>query len=143
MNNRGQALIESIPFFLFLFGLMVLLLIFTQWFLIHQKLLIAAREGAMLYSSGRQTKLEVDLRIRAYLEQGSLALPDSHLAITIGRFPGAQAHLFFLDEVKIQFTPTSWLQRYFSQTMEEKCVIKHAPSYGVPYQPLYGPPEPW
>lgn len=143
MSHQGQALIESIPFFLVLFGLLGALAIFAQWFLIHQKLLMAAREGALLYSSGRFARAVVRRKVRAYLEKGPLALEGQRLSIDVGRWKGKQAKLFQLDEIKVSYKPSSWLQRYFEETMEEKCVIKHAPHYGAPYQTLYGPPVPW
>ena len=143
MSEKGQALIESIPFFLVLFGLLGALVVFAQWFLIHQKLLIAAREGAMLYSSGRFNRGVVRRKVCAYLERGSLALEDRRLKVEVGRWQGKQAKLFQLDEVKVSYLPHSWLPRFFEQTMEEKCVIKHAPHYGAPYQTRYGPPVSW
>ena len=143
MSIRGQALIESVPFFLILFGLMATLIAFTQWFLIHQKLLIAAREGAMLYSSGRFNKEETRVQIQSYLEKGTFALEDQRIQIDVGPWQGPQAKLFQLDEVRVRYVPSSWLRDFFKQTLEEKCVIKHAPHYGPPFQTLYGPPELW
>jgi len=99
----------------------------------------------MLYSSGRLTSREVRRRVRRYLEQDSLALNDGQLKVEVGRQQEThgQAKLFQLDEIRIRYVPSSWLQRFFERTMEEKCVIKHAPHYVLPFQTQYGPPVPW
>jgi hypothetical protein len=143
MNKRGQALVESIPILMVMAGILGALVMLTQWFLIRQKLLIAVREGAMLYSSGRHTASEVDFRMRRYLESGSLPLNPKRLQLRIGRSSVRGSTMAHLDEVRASYRPGNWLQRRFQQIMEEKCVIKHAPHYGLPWQTLHGPAVPW
>jgi hypothetical protein len=143
MNCRGQALIESVPFFMVVAGLIGIVLNFSQWFLTHQKLLIAARGGAMLYSSGRLTRNEAQRRVRAYLSAGSIPLDARRVSVAIGHSTDRLAHFYHLDEVRVRYVPSSRLQQFFESIMEEKCVIKHAPRYGPPFPAVLGPPVNW
>lgn len=145
MNHHGQALIETATFFLVFSGLMICLLGFTQWFTARQKLLAATREAALLYSSGRMTPSEVRDQTMHYLTTGSLALTQNGLSITMGPYGGLQAKLFSLDQVTVRLTlQSSWWQYLgLNPTMEETCIIKHAPHYGPPFQKEWGPPYPY
>ena len=143
MDNRGQALIESIPYVLIFAGFAGALFLFSEWFLIRQKLLLVAREGAMLYSSGHMTRQAVRRRMMHELTQGSPKLSAEGIAIVVGRAEGWQAHVFFLDRIGIQYRLRGSLLRYFTPTLEESCTIKHAPHYGPPFQTILGPPVKW
>jgi Flp pilus assembly protein TadG len=141
MNRNGQALIETAVFSLMFSGLMVCLLGFTQWFTVRQKILLATREAALLYSSGRMEPEEVRTLVSRYLAAGSPALTDKNLRIAIGQDNGPQAKFFDLDKVTVRYTiQSNWIQAlHLDPTMEETCIIKHAPHYGPPFQRLWGP----
>lgn len=131
MNNRGQALIEVAAFLLLSVSLLGCFLAYTQRFLVRQKMLMAARQGALLYSSGRVTEEEVLERLRRFLTSGFPALDGRRAEIWVGKCGGFHGLLYELDRVKVRY-----------KNMEESCVMKHAAPYGL-RQPLYGPPVSW
>lgn len=145
MNNRGQALLETVGFGLVVGGLLACLLGFTQQFLLRQRLLIAARHAAMLYSSGRFTSQDVKARTRKFLSEGNPALNPNALEIHIGRWGGFHGMVFQLDGVRLRYhAKSAWMKRLHLQAdLEETCVIKHAAPYGLSWQPAYGPPVSW
>ena len=63
MNNHGQSLIETAAFFMALSVLLTGLAGFTKWFSVREKLLLAAKQGALLYSSGHWTRAETEARM--------------------------------------------------------------------------------
>ena len=145
MNNRGQALIETAAFFLMFSGLLAMFLGFTKWFTVRQKVLLGAREAALLYSSGRMTDQDVKAQVRRYLTTGTPALAGDRLEINISDYSGLQAHFLELDQITVRYTSQSRWYRYIgvNPTMEETCIIKHATHYGPPLQKLLGPPIPY
>jgi hypothetical protein len=145
MNQRGQALIETVAFFMAFSGLIICLLGLTQWFTVRQKLLVAAREAALLYSSGDIQRDKVQSLVSHYLTTGSPALAQERIKIDVGPYSGFQAKLFSLDQVTIHYTiQSSWIRAIgLNPTMEETCILKHAPHYGPPFQTLWGPPYPY
>lgn len=144
MKERGQALLESLPLIPLLILFLCSVILFTQMFLIRQKLLIAARFGAFLYSAGRSTAAETERQMRSYLTQPPLALAQNRLQVEVGRLQqNRQARLFELDQVRVRYQPGYALSRWFHIPFEERCVIKHAAHYGPPYQTQYGPAIPW
>jgi hypothetical protein len=144
-DKRGQALIEAVAFFMSLTLMVVCFLGFTKWFMTRQKLLIAVHQGAMLYSSGRMTDSEVRGRMARFLTSGSPALAAGRIQIGIGHRLGFQDISKQLDIVKVRYTSqSSWYSfTQLNPVMEEKCVIKHAATYGPGLQPFYGPPLSW
>ena len=142
MKHHGQALIEVPVFFIALSILLAGLVGFTQWFSIRQKLLLAAKQGALLYSSGHMKRAEVRKYMRDYLCSGSPVLDPNGIKVSVGPLGGAQAWLYELDQSVAQYTqPGGWLSLLkVDPTIVEKCVVKHAPHYGTPFQTLYGPP---
>ncbi|HVO33455.1 MAG TPA: hypothetical protein VMU17_06020 [Elusimicrobiota bacterium] len=143
MNCRGQALVETVGLLLVYGVLLSSFAGFTKWFLIRQKLLMAAREAAFLYSSGHFDVDAVRNRVVHYLATGSPTLVGRNVRIVIGGARDKRAKAFHLDEVRIRYQPTSELVRLIQPTMEETCIIKHAPHYGPPWQTLFGPAVPW
>lgn len=143
--NQGQALIEVVAFLMALILMIVCFLGFTKWFLVKQKLLSATRQGAMLYSSGRMSERDVKRHLRRYLTTGSPALVEGRLSIQVGHRIGFQDVLDQFDIVKVRYTSQSpWYQyTHLNPTLEEKCIIKHAATYGPDVQPLYGPAVSW
>jgi hypothetical protein len=141
-NNRGQALIETAAFFLMFSGLMAMFLGFTKWFTVRQKILLGAREAALLYSSGRMTVEEVQTQVRRYLTTGNPALVGDRLQITIEPYGGL---LLELDKATVRYTSQSRWYRWIeiNPTMEEICIIKHATHYGPALQKFLGPPVPY
>src|SRR5690349_11305012 len=85
MNQRGQALIEATFLLVVLFGILGATAAFARWFLIHQKLIIAAREAAMLYSSGHFTESEVKRQVADFLCQQQPKLDANQFKISVGR----------------------------------------------------------
>src|SRR5689334_1077492 len=108
-DKGGQALIETVVLFMVLIGMVVCLLGFTKWFLVKQKLLLAVRQGAMLYSSGRVTESDVRQRLIQFLTTGSPVLVQNRIAIEIGSYNKSQFQWFGkqLDIVKIRYTSQS------------------------------------
>ncbi len=144
MTHKGQALAESLPFIPLMLLFLALMMLFTQWFLIRQKLLIAVRLGAFIYSAGRSTPAETQRQVMDYLTRPPLALETSRITLQVGRLKNnPQARMFELDEVRVRYQLTDRLSRLFGQKMEERCVIKHASHYGPPYQTRYGPAVSW
>jgi hypothetical protein len=144
-DDCGQALIETIVALLTVIGMVVCLLGFTKWMTVRQKMLIAVRHGALLYSSGRMTEEEVRTRLLRFLTNGSPALKQERLQIQIGRRRTFLDTLLQLDIVKVRYTSeSSWYAlTHLNPTVEEKCIIRHAAPYGIAWQPLYGPPVSW
>jgi hypothetical protein len=140
--ESGQAMIECIAFFLVMVVLLSCFLSLTEWFLTRQRLLVAVREAALLYSSGRFTKEEVQARIKSTLAQGMPTLPCERVQVYCEPASGWQAKVFVLDRIRVQYRPTSiWVSRV-EPVMEEQCTIKHAAHYGPLLQKLWGPPVP-
>jgi hypothetical protein len=145
MNRRGQALVEVAAFLFLTASLLGLFLGFTQRILVRQKILMAARQGAMLYSSGRFRADEVENLMRHFLANGFPSLEPSRMDLAAGRSGGFHGVLFQLDRVHVRYTIQSrWVRALgLNPTMEETCVIKHAAPYGLAWQPFYGPPVSW
>lgn len=136
-TESGQALIEWVLLAPLFAMLTALALIYGQWFVIRHRLLLAAREAALLYSSGRVSSAQTKNLVRQALRRGFPSLDVPLNDIFVGRRNGFQARLFQFDEARVRF-------RKF-KTMEESCVIKHAPPYGAAGIPgvNYGPPFAW
>ena len=142
MNERGQALIELAVFSFIVFALLAIMMAFTKWIVIRQKLLMASKEGALLYSSGRFTKQEVETRITHYLEIGRPALLRSGIQVSFRRSYATIGFLDPLDRVTVRYTTESdWpsLLRV-GPTIEETSIVRHAPDYWAFFLPLGGPP---
>lgn len=154
MNNRGQSLIEAALFFTVLAPLIGMLLGFTAWFQTREKLILAAWQGAQLYSSGCISPAEVDRQLREFLTTGTPMLDRTRIQIKLGRASGPSAIYYHLDKVSISYrSPQPWHRLLnLSQTLEESCTIAHAPHYWDPLMdlfpipnapPLHGPAYPW
>jgi hypothetical protein len=140
-NKKGQALLEVVVFIIALTGLLSAIVTTTKWFLIRQKLLIAVRHGAMMYSSGHYQSDEVQVRIKRFLSTGHPALQAGAITVEVGRFAKRQS--YHLDEIRVRYSPPSTALHLIAPVMEEKCYIKHAPRYGPPAQTFFGPPVSW
>jgi hypothetical protein len=145
-RQKGQALIEWFLLFPLYFSIFMATWVFGQWFLVRQQLIMGCREAALLYSSGRLTAPEVNVIVRQSLAKGRPGLDSRCIVIRLGRASGWQAVFYNLDEVSVTFTGTLLIHRFTKKKpMEETCVIKHAPAYGV--SGLVGlqvrPPVPW
>ena len=140
-NNHGQALIETAIFFLALSVLLGGLCGFTKWIAVREKLLLAAKEGALLYSSGHWERAEVEERMRRFLMAGSPSLNPDGIHVSVGPVAGVNAWTWELDQSVAQYTPPGgWHYLLCADaTITEKCVIKHAPHYWAPFQPWGGP----
>ena len=144
-RRSGQAVVEwalIVP----LYGLLFVgFFAFIQWFGIHQQLLIAAKQGAFLYSTGRIPKPQVRLIIQRELLRSHPSLRVSVRDIDIGPLEGFQGRLHKLDRVRVRYVPSERLLRFFSRSrpLEESCVIKHAPGYWKFFGAQVGPPVPW
>ena len=141
-NKSGQVMIECIAFFLVMAALLSCFLSLTKWFLIRQRLLVAVREAALLYSSGRFTKGEVEAHIKSMLAQGMPALASERVQVFCEPASGWQAHVLVLDHIRVQYRPTSAWVRRAQPVMEEQCTIKHAAHYGPLSPKFWGPPVP-
>src|SRR5579864_2283438 len=97
-NHRGQALIEVAAFFITLPILLAGLVGFTQWISVREKLLLAAKQGALLYSSGHMKRAEVEQYMRRYLIAGSPALDPNGIKVSVGPFGSAQGWFYELDQ---------------------------------------------
>jgi hypothetical protein len=143
MKTNGQALIETAVITPLIVLILAATVAFAQWLLIRQRLVIATREAAMLYSSGRMNSAEVQKWVKRYAARSRPLMSPEDIDIRTGRQSGWEAQLHHLDLIVVRYRCPVWLGRYFEPVMEEKCVIKHAPHYGPPIQTLYGPPIPW
>ncbi len=145
MNNRGQALIETATFFLTLSVLLGGLAGFTKWIAVREKLLLAAKEGALLYSSGHWQRAEVEDRMRQYLIAGSPPLNPDGIKVAVHPLAGIPNHYLELDESVAEYTPPGGWNYLLGAdpTITEKCVIRHAPYYWAPLQPWGGPAVPY
>lgn len=141
MNRRGQALIEVAVFFMALSVLLAGLCGFTKWIMVRQKLLIAAKQGALMYSSGHMQKSEVEKRMRKFLIAGSPALSAEGLRVSVHAMSGWNNRFNELDESIAEYTsPGGWCRLLGADPrITEKCVIKHAPHYWDPILRLSGP----
>ncbi len=144
-NDHGQALIEMAAFFMSLAVLLGGFCGFTKWVAVRQKLLLAAKEGALLYSSGRLTRAEVESQMRQFLLTGSPALHPRGIQVSVGPRPGMVAWASELDESVASYTPQAgWHYLLGAKAnLSEKFVIKHAPHYWGPLQPWGGPAVPY
>src|SRR5579872_4559444 len=145
MNHHGQALIEVAAFFMVLTLFLAGLVGFTQWISIREKLLLAAKQGALLYSSGHIQRAEVEQYMRLFLTTGSPILDPNEIKVSVGPMRGIQERLYELDQSVVQYAqPGGWCELLrVDPRMTEKCVVKHAPHYGAPFQTLYGPAVPY
>ena len=138
-------MIEIAIFMLFLGGFMVGLVIFTQWIQCHQKVLLAAKQGALLYSSGRFEKANVEQHMRRYLMSGPPYIQSEALKIDIARESNWYGFYYQLDRVTVQYQPpvlwAHWLGKLGE--IKESCVVRHAPAYSYAFQPFYGPAVAW
>lgn len=145
MNERGQALIETAAFFLALSVLLGGLAGFTKWMAVREKLLLAAKEGALLYSSGHWQRVEVEDRMRKFLMAGSPPLHPDGIRVSVHPLKGLRSQFWGLDESVAGYAPPGgWSYLLGADpVILEKCVIKHAPSYWAPIQPWGGPAVPY
>jgi hypothetical protein len=140
-SKRGQALIETAVFFLVLSVLLGGFAGFTKWFVVRQKLLLAAKLGALLYSSGHWKKPEVEARMKQFLITGTPALTPAGVRVSVGPHAGLESWIFELDESVASYTPPRGWHSLLSAdlTLTEKFVVKHAPKYWAPFQQWAGP----
>jgi Flp pilus assembly protein TadG len=145
MDNHGQALIETAVLFMALSVLLAGLVGFTKWFAVREKLLLAAKQGAFLYSSGHLERAEVEQRMRDFLSTGSPALNPSGISVSVHPMSGLNAWTLEIDESIAAYTPAQgWYYLLGADpTVTEKCYIKHAPHYWAPLQPWGGPAVPY
>ena len=145
MNNHGQALIETATFFLALSVLLGGLCGFTKWIAVREKLLLAAKDGAILYSSGHWQKAEVEEHMRQFLMAGSPPLNPDGIRVSVGPMPGLNAWTWEFDQSMAEYTPPGGWHYLLGADpkMTEKCVVKHAPHYWAPMQPIGGPAVPY
>src|ERR1700690_1733345 len=104
-NVNGQALIETAVFFLALAVLLGGLAGFTKWFSVREKLLLAAKEGALLYSSGHWQRAEVEARMRQFLMAGSPPLNPDGIVVSVHPLSGLNAWTWELDESVAEYQP--------------------------------------
>jgi len=145
MQNResGQALIEWALLLLLFVQLFVALAAFAEWFVVRQELMSVTKEGALLYSAGRLEIPEVKRLMLRALQRGRPSLTLALNDIYVGSSDDSQAAFMKLDKVSVRYRPQQFLLRYFQNSLEESCVIKHAPPYGYPGVLGYGPPVDW
>jgi len=145
MNPKGQALIEVAVFFMSLAILLAGLCGFTQWMMTHQKLMMAAKQGALMYSSGHMTRQEVEQEMRRFLETGAPPLDPTGIQVSVGPLSGLSAKMADLDESIAAYTsPKGWYAILgLNPHLEEKCVIMHAPHYWAPFLSWGGPAVPY
>lgn len=151
-NARGQSLIETAIFLCLFVPLIGGFVEFTRAMQIRQKLLLAAWQGAELYSSGCLAKPVVERRLMNFLVNGRPKLDPQGVRIHMGRLTTPVGLTFQLDEIKVSYTPRRPWHRLLGlpRTLEETCTIKHAPHYWDPvhqYLPgtpaVVGPAYPW
>src|ERR1700690_4020927 len=128
-NVNGQALIETAVFFLALAVLLGGLAGFTKWFSVRQKLLLAAKDGALLYSSGHWQRSEVEARMRQFLIAGSPPLNPDGVQVSVHPLAGPWAWYWELDECVAEYAPPGdWNYLLGADPkITEKFVVKHAP----------------
>jgi hypothetical protein len=131
MNERAQSLIEVETFFMALSVLLAALLGFTRWMAIREKLLLAAKQGALLYSSGHVQRAVAEQEMRRFLTSGSPVLDPGGIAVSIHSRSGIQSWWFELDEVFAEYTaPKGWYPLLgLDSRIRETCVIKNAAHY--------------
>jgi hypothetical protein len=139
MNRRGQTLVEAALFMSFFTFILATLVCFTTWFLVREKLLAGVREAAFLYSGGHVSVPETEQRVRTFLARGWPRLEGSPLRVIIRR-DTHWGRLFHLDVIRLTYRPQALFGRYFTKEIQEQCVIKHMPDYGVPF---VGPAVRW
>jgi hypothetical protein len=145
MNDQGQALIETAVFFMALSVLLAGLAGFTKWFAARQEVMLAAKEGALLYSSGHWKRSEVEARMRQSLVSGVPQLNPEGINVSVHPKAGLGAWFWELDESVVEYTPPLGWGYLLGADLKisEKFVVKHAPTYGPPYQRWYGPAVPY
>jgi len=145
MNKRGQALIEVAVFSFSLSILLGGLAGFTKWFAVREKLLLAAQQGALLYSSGHWKRSEVENRMRQFLIGGSPPLNPDGIRVSVHPLSGINAWTWEFDESVAEYVPPGGWNYLLGADpkISEKCVIKHAPHYWAPIQPWGGPAVPY
>lgn len=144
MNRRGQALMETIGFIGLLAILLSSLACFTRWLLVREKLLAGLRQAALLYSSGQYERTDVEAHVRLAMTRGWPHLDAGRIQVIVERQPGQAGRFYRLDQIRVVYWPDRVLGRYFTEPMEEKCVIKHAPVYEPSLMGLGpGPAVPW
>ena len=145
MTDRGQTLIETAVFFLALSVLLGGFAGFTKWMAVREKLLLAAKEGALLYSSGHWQRAEVEEHMRQYLVTGSPPLNPDGIDVSVHPLKGSPGRKWELDESMAEYTPAGGWNYLLGADpkMTERCVVKHAPHYWGPSQPWTGPALPY
>lgn len=145
MNNKGQALIQVAVFFLAFSLLMAGFCSFTKWMAVRLKLLVAAKQGALMYSSGHMKRAEVEQRMRQFLVSGFPALSSQGVFVSVHPMAGWVNRFNELDECVAEYRrPGGWHTLLGVRTiLSEKCVVKHAPHYWAPIQPWGGPGVPY
>ena len=142
-GEAGQALIEWALLLLLFVQLFVALAVFAEWFVVRQELMAVTKEGALLYSAGRLEIPEVKRLMQRALQRGRPSLTISLDDIYVGSSDDNQAAFMKLDKVSVRYRPRQFLLRCFQSSLEESCVIKHAPPYGHPGVLGFGPPVAW
>jgi hypothetical protein len=142
-GEKGQALIEWALLLMLFVQLTVALYAFSEWFIIRQEMISVVKEGALLYSSGRIGIPQVKQLMQRAFSRGRPKLTVSLDDLYVGSSGDSQEGFLKLDKVSVRYKPQQILLRHFTNTMEESCVIKHAPQYGYPGSVAYGPPVPW
>ena len=145
MNKHGQALIETAVFFMALSVLLAGLVGFTKWFAVREKLLLAAKEGAFLYSAGHLERAEAEQRMSQILSTGYPALNPDGISVSVQPVSGFTDWAWEFDEGVASYTPPGgWSYLLGADPkITETCFIKHAPHYWAPIQPWGGPAVPY
>jgi hypothetical protein len=146
MNNRGQSMIETAVFFFVMAPLLGMILGFTRVMQIREKLIMAAWQGAQLYSSGAVSPVEARQKTEEFLTGGAPALPKENIHIQMGRAASLSARFFQIDQITVSYTARRPWHRFLGLplTLEESCYVKHAPHYWDPVTaqlPIPGQPS--
>ena len=145
MNCKGQALIEVAVFFMSLSILLAGLCGFSKWITVRQKLLLAAKQGAFMYSSGHMEKAEVEERMRQFLIKGTPPLNPDGIHVSVHPLSGFKNKFWNLDESVADYvSPGGWCYLLGADPkITEKCVIRHSPHYWDPILLMAGPAVPY
>lgn len=146
-TRSGQALVEVCVFFLVIYPLLAGFVGFTHWVQVRLKVLQAARHAALLYSSGRFKKVEVENEVKQFLASGAPELDPAQAQIHLSRAIGHSFTPFDrVDRIRVSYRRSGGWQRWLrvDPVVEETFYVKHSPIYWAPGAgPVAGPAVSW
>mgnify|MGYP001032602756 CR=1 FL=1 len=131
-NEKGQALVESIPIVFILAMLVGGIMLFSMIFIARCRLLMGARYGAWLIVHGNYSAPRVVVEVKDFLAEGKPSLREDRISVEVHvRTLSSPSEVIVRYKVGVPRAFHSFLPEKIH--LEEKCVVMNDSwYYGIP-----------